>query len=109
MDQFFAVAGHISCVHLDQLPPLTTLLVWTQNSLYRVVVIADSNVCVQGGVFFPEPTPAELTGASMRRGFVLDGCICTGLNIELCASGTRFTTSRVLAITTECARDWIVH
>ena len=109
MDPFIAIAGHLRCVHVDQLPPLTTLLVWTQNSLYRVVVIADSNVCVQGGAFFPDLTPAELAGASMRRGFVLDGCICIGLNIELQASGTRFTTSRVLAITTESARDWIIH
>ena len=109
MEHSIAVAGHLNCVKVDQLPPLTTLLVWTRNSLYRLVILADSNVCVQGGEFFPDPTPAELAGASIRRGFVVDGCICAGLHIELLASGTRFVTSTVVAITTESARDWIIH
>ena len=108
-DHWVGIAGHINCVNVDQLPPLTTLLIWTRNSLYRFVVLAESNVCVQGGVFFPDPTPAELAGASIQRGFVVDGCICIGLNMELRAGGTRFVTSPVVAITTESARDWITH
>ena len=109
MDHWVGTAGHMNCVNVNLLPPLTTLLIWTRNSLYRLVVLPDSTVCVQGGVFFPDPTPAELAGASIRRGFVVDGCICIGLHIELRAGGTRFITSSVVAITIESARDWITH
>jgi hypothetical protein len=51
-------------VQLRDLPPFTTLLVWTMNSLYRVFVTQWPEVYVQGGAFFPDPTLARVDGAS---------------------------------------------
>ena len=53
----------IKGVDVRHLPPFTTLLVWTMNSLYRVVITQQPEVIVQGGVFFPDPTSAYLDGA----------------------------------------------
>jgi hypothetical protein len=100
-------AGQLECVQLNQLPALTTLLVWTTRSWYRFVVVAESTVWVQGGAYFAEPAPAQLTGAALRNGVVLDGLICIGLNIELDVAGLRFRTSPVVAMIAESAGDTI--
>ena len=100
-------AGHLECVQLSRLPPLTTLLVWTSNSFYRLVVVQQSSVWVQGGAHFSNPTLAEFAGARMGRGFVVDDVICIGFKIELRAAGTRIVTSPVLAMTTESAHESI--
>jgi hypothetical protein len=103
----FITAGQIECVQLSQLPALTTLLVWTRHSWYRFVVVEHSSVWVQGGAYFSKPTPAQLTGATLASGVVLDGLICIGLRIEVHVAGTRFRTSPVLAMAMESARDTI--
>src|SRR5262245_34820545 len=100
-------AGHLECVQLSQLPPLTTLLVWTSNSFYRFVVMKQSSVWIQGGQHFADPALAEVAGASVGRGLVVDDVICIGLKIELRAAGTRIVTSPVVAMTTEPAGDSI--
>ena len=51
-------------VHLRRLPPFTTLLVQTANSLYRLVITRGPEVYVQGGVFFPDLTSAYVEGSS---------------------------------------------
>ena len=109
MDALMTATGHVECVELRQLPPLTAVLVWTKNSLYRVTVLDGSSVSVQGGPFFTDPTPAQLTGASIGRGFVLDGLICLGLQMEIQTGDTRTRTSPVVALATESAGDSIVH
>ena len=109
MEGFVDLIDHGEGVHLSQFAPLTTLLVWTWNSQYRLVVMDHSHVCVQGGACFPGPTSARLDGASKRDGLVMSGWICLGLAMELRAGGMRILTSPVLAITTEAPRDPIVH
>src|SRR5262245_41651145 len=109
MDAFSAAVADPECVQLSQLQPLTTLLVWTRNSFYRFVVMDHPSVRVQGGAQFADPSPAELAGAGTGLGFVLDGLICIGLAIELRAGDARIVTSPVLAISTGCARDSVVH
>lgn len=93
--------GHVDGVHLRQLAPLTTLLVWTRNSLYRIVVMEGVDVYVQGGAFFPDPTPARLEGASMGGGLLKLGWIGVGLVMEIRAGGMHVVTSPVRAIATE--------
>src|SRR5690349_222946 len=109
MESFIAAAGHPECVQLRQLRPLSTLLVWTRNTLYRLVVVDDSSVWVQGRALFADPTLAELVGASMGRGLLVDGCICIGLKIELRVAGTRVMTSPVLAMIPEATPNALVH
>jgi hypothetical protein len=109
MDSLIAAGGHLDCVQLSQLQPFTTLLVWTRNSMYRFVVVDHSNVWVQGGAHFGDATLAELAGASMGHGFVIHGCICIGLKIELHTRGTRLLTSPVVALTTESIHESVAH
>ena len=100
---------HVDGVHLRQHPPLTTLLVWTRNSLYRIVVTEGSNVYVQGGTFFPELTSAHLDGASMGGSFLRVGWIGVGLPMEIRAGARRIVTSPVRAIATERPAVPVVH
>ena len=54
-------------MQLLELPAQTTLLVSTRHSLYRIVVIDGSDVCVQGGSFFPSPMLVLLGSVSADR------------------------------------------
>ena len=47
MEGFIDVMNVLDSVHLTELPPMTTLLVWTMNSFYRVVVTDGADVYVQ--------------------------------------------------------------
>ena len=100
---------YVEGVHLRHLPPLTMLLVWTKNSLYRIVVTEGSNVYVQGGTFFPDATSAHLDGASMGGVFLQVGWIGVGGLMEIRAGGTRFVTSLVRAIAAERPGIAVVH
>ena len=87
-------------VYLCDLPPCTSLLVWTLNSLYRIVIMQSPDVTVQGGAFFPEPTDARLVGSSRVPGGLLKvGWIGVGLRIELRSRDQYVVTSAVRAIT----------
>lgn len=89
-------------VDLYDLPPRTTLIVRTLNSLYRVVVTRGREVRIQGGALFPELTPAWIVGSSrVPGGWLKRGWIGVGLRIELRSGDQRVVTSSVRAITTE--------
>lgn len=96
-------------VHLRDLPPFTTLLVWTMNSLYRVVVTHWPEVYVQGGAFFPDPTLAYVDGASFGGSSLRLGWISKDLLVEIRSGGRLIITSPVVAITTEQAPSSLVH
>lgn len=96
-------------VHLRDLPPFTTLLVWTMNSLYRVVVTHWPEVYVQGGTFFPDPTLAYVDGASFGGSSLRLGWISKDLLVEIRSGGRLIITSPVVAITTEQASSSLVH
>jgi hypothetical protein len=98
LDRFRDVARDMDGVQLCDLPPFTTLLVRTMNSLYRVVIARGSEVYVQGGAFFPDLTPAYLEGASIGGSCVRAGWIVIGLLLEIRSEGRRTVTSPVCAI-----------
>ena len=100
MDNFLKLSQPIQGVELDHLEPLTTLLVWTWNSVYRVIIAQGSDVLVQGGAYFPELTPAHVEGATAGGSALKLGWIALGLLMELHASGQRIVTSPVVAIAT---------
>jgi hypothetical protein len=64
LDRIGDLVDDTAGVDLRDLPPFTTLLVWTMNSRYRVVVTEWPEVRIQGGAFFPDPTLAVIDGAS---------------------------------------------
>jgi hypothetical protein len=99
----------ITSVDLRDLPPFTTLLVWTTNSLYRMVITRWPEVYVQGGDLFSNPTAAYVDGATSGESGLRVGWIGVGLLVEIRSGGWRITTSPVRAITTEQAAGWVVH
>ena len=109
MDNFLELIRHVEGVELRQLEPMTTLLVWTWNSRYRLIVANGSDVLVQGGSFFPEPMPAHVDGASAGGSLLKMGWIGVGLLIEFRVKGKRIVTSPVTAIATERPDLSIVH
>jgi hypothetical protein len=96
-------------VHLRDLPPFTTLLVQTVNSLYRVVITQGPEVYVQGGAFFPDLTSAYLDGASIGGSCIKVGWIGVGLLVQFRSGDQCVLTSPVRAITTERASGAVVH
>lgn len=109
LDRIGNLVDDTAGVHLRHLPPFTTLLVWTMNSLYRVVVTQWPEVYIQGGAFFPDPTLACVHGASVGGRWLRVGWIGTGLLVEIRSGGQHIITSPILAITTERASSLVVH
>jgi hypothetical protein len=91
---------YLGSVHVPDLPQLTMLMVETKNSSYRIVVIEGSDVCIQGGTHFPEPTSARLDGATMEGNALLPGWIEVGLPMQITAGAKRVVTSSIREITT---------
>jgi len=94
-------------VHLRRLPPFTTLLVQTANSLYRLVITQGPEVYVQGGVFFPDLTSAYVEGSSGGGSLEVDW-IGVGLRVQFRSRGYRIVTSPVRVITSQVLPT-IVH
>ena len=67
LDGFLAAVARADGMSLQSLDALTTLLVRTRNSAYRITILAPHRreVLVQGGAFFSEPTRAYLNGSSV--------------------------------------------
>jgi hypothetical protein len=89
------------------------------HHMYRVIVGGGSDVLVQGGFYFPDPTPAQIDGARAGGGFyfpdptpaqidgaravggpLMTGWIGVGLMVEFRVNGKRIVTSPVVAIAT---------
>jgi len=109
VDTLVDVMERVEGVELGQLEPMTTLLVWTWNSIYQVVVSDGSEVLVQGGSSFAAPTPAHLDGASAGKGLVRTGWIGLGLLMEFHVGEKRIVTSPVIAIATKPPGIFVVH
>ena len=109
LEEIGDLVNDIAGVHLRDLPPFTGLLVWTMNSLYRVVITHWPEVYVQGGAFFPDPTLAYLDGARIGRSCLRVGWIGVGLSVEIRSGRRHIITSPVLAIATEQASSLNVH
>ena len=103
LDGFVSATSEAGGVSLRDLEPLTTLLVRTCNSQYRIVTSQNTTVFVQGGRFFPDVTHARLEGSSFGGSCLKVGWIAVGLHMEIFADGQRIITSPVRAI------DWEPH
>jgi hypothetical protein len=101
LDGFVDAAAAADGVSVRDLEPLTTLLVRTCNSRYRIIVSRSSAILVQGGRFFPDVTDARLEGSSVGGSFLKVAWIGVGLRMEISVGGQRIVTSPVRAITTE--------
>lgn len=88
-------------INLFTVEPMTTLLVRTCNTQYRIVVARDTAIHVQGGRFFPGITAAHLDGSSAGGSLLKVGWIAVGLRMEISSGGQRIVTSPVRAIARE--------
>ena len=103
LDGFLAAVSRADEFRLTQLAPLTTLLVRTRNSVYRITILTPhrGEVLVQGGTFFPEPTRACLSGSSGGGSCLQLGWVGVGLHLEFHAGDQWIITSRVRTIAIE--------
>ena len=88
-------------VNLDDLKPLTTLLVRTRHSLYRIVVRRGSTVVLQGGRRFPRSTVCRINGSGLGGSVLKVAWIGVGLRMEIACGSRCIVTSPVREITTE--------
>jgi hypothetical protein len=81
----------------------TTLLVNTNNSHYRVVVLhgARGMVHIKGGNLFRHDTEARLAGATSGGSTLKSGWIGVGFRMELSVNGQRVITTPVRSLTVE--------
>jgi hypothetical protein len=107
---FTSAVSSTNGVQLRDLPPMTTLLVRTRNSEYKIVVSSGDEVLVRGGHFFPSLTEARFSGASVGGSFLKVGWIGVGLRMEILAEGRRIVTSPVYDIVTaDTTSDQRIH
>ena len=100
LDGFTATTQHSDGIDISQLDVLTTVMVSTSNTVYRLVILDPLNarVLVQGGHLFPRFTEARFNGASSGGSFLKLAWIGRGLRMEFHARGKRVVTSRVKSL-----------
>ena len=100
LDGFTTEVALADGVGLGELEALSTLLIKTLNSLYRVIVLEPPRprILIQGGRFFPELTEARLAGASFGGSLLKLAWLGCGLRMEVCSDGQRIVTSPVQSI-----------
>ena len=101
LDGFADEVSAAEGIDFHDLDPLTTLLVRTCNSVYRIIVSQQTAILVQGGRFFPDATEGHLHGSSAGGSLLKLAWIGVGLRMEICANGQRIVTSPVCAIARE--------
>jgi len=89
---------HAEGLELSRLERSTTLLLWTWNSRYRLMLEDGPLVFLEGGSLFPEPTPAHIRGARLGAILLKSGWIGVGLPMEFRVRDRRFVTSPIIAI-----------
>ena len=101
LDGFATGVSQTEGIGLADLDPITTLLVRTSNSLYRITLRQphERTVWVQGGTFFPQPTRACLNGSSLGGSCLKLGWLGIGFRMEFQYDGEWIITSWVRSIT----------
>jgi hypothetical protein len=87
-------------IQIDRMNDLETVVIKTQNSTYEITIINghEGEVVVRGGQFFPQLTPAHLSGATMGGSFLKLRGIYLGFSMEFLHEGNRIITSSVRSI-----------
>ena len=88
-------------VNLLDLEPMTTLVVRTAHSVYRILVLQGTTVLFQGGSCFPDITIGHVRGSGFGGHLLKMAWIGVGLRMEISAAGKPFVTSAVRAIAIE--------
>ena len=109
LDGFIDGVSDARGVHLREVEPLTTIVVQTHNSRYRIVMTGGTSAMVQGGKFFTDPTPARIDGSGFGGSVLKTAWIGVGLKMEIFANDQRIITSPVLDVTLERGSAASIH
>ncbi|HTI43447.1 MAG TPA: hypothetical protein VL693_16585 [Vicinamibacterales bacterium] len=109
LDGFVGELTDAPGIYLRDLDPLTTLLVRTRNSTYRVIVSHGTSVLVQGGRFFRDATAARIDGSGFGGSLLKTGWIGVGFRMEIVADGERIITTPVREVTVDRGRPALLH
>ncbi len=103
LDGFVEAVSQSQGVGLTDVDVLTTLVVHTENSVYRITILQPymREVLVQGGAFFTARTRACLSGSSFGGSCLKLGWIGVGLRMEFHADDQWIITSHVRSIAVE--------
>ena len=103
LDGFASQLGDADGVDVRELAPGAIVIMRTRHSRYRLVVVEPKTqrVLVNGGEWFPEPTEAQLVGATGGGSMLKPGWIGVGLRVELLRMNQPITTSPVDDVTVE--------
>ena len=96
-----ALPGSVAAtgVAIDRLEAGTVIIVNTQNSRYRLVVLLEPHVVlVRGGSMFPEATVVRFAGATADGKEVKGGWILVGSHMEMWLDSARITSSLVRSV-----------
>ena len=90
-------------IGLIDVDAFTTLVVRTDDSVYRITILKPHahEVLVQGGAFFPKRTRACLSGSSFGGSCLKLGRVGLGMHLEFHTGGQWIITSHVRAIAVE--------
>ena len=89
---------------IQTLRPGTVVVVETENSHYRFLVLMASMVLVRGGTIFPDDTAVRLAGATLGGSAIKPGWIVIGWRIELGLGSVAVRSSSVRSVKVESAR-----
>ena len=105
LDGVTTAASQVDGIGLVDVDAFTTLVVRTDNSVYRITILRPHlrEVLVQGGTFFPERTRACLNGSTFGGSCLKMGWVGLGLHLEFHAGGQWIITSHVRAIAVEAS------
>ena len=105
LDGVVAAVSQADGIELIDMDAFTTLVVRTDNSVYRITILRPHarEVLVQGGKFFPERTRACLNGSSFGGSCLKIGWVGLGLHMEIHAGDQWIITSHVRAIAVEAS------
>ena len=100
-----AAVSQADGIGLIEVDAFTTLVVRTDNSVYRITILKPHarEVLVQGGTFFPERTRACLSGSTFGGSCLKMGWVGLGLHMEFHAGDQWIITSHVRAIAVEAS------
>ncbi len=103
VDGFIKAVSQADGISLIEVDAFATLVVRTDNSVYRITILKPHarEVLVQGGAFFPERTRACLSGSSFGGSCLKLGWVGLGLHLEFHAGDQWIITSHVRAIAVE--------
>ena len=103
LDGVVKAASQTDGIGLIDVDAFTTLVVRTDNSVYRITILTPHlrEVLVQGGKFFPERTRACLNGLNFGGSCLKMGWVGLGLHMEFHAGDQWIITSHVRAIAVE--------